>query len=604
MSELKKQSTPIKFFIPLLLTVLFLGSLTLLPNVAYGDDITNTRTLTSSSYDGYIYNTLDDYFHAWIASYGDAVSYSSNTAVVGQDYDDPDYTLYRAFIPFDTSSVPSSATINNATLSIYVSGDDSDTDFNITIQDGQPTYPHLPLQVGDYYYGWYSGGGGSRNTSEIGGVEYFNITLSDTGLTYIQKGGTTKLCLRSSLDIAGTENSGSELIYFYTAEQGSSYAPILYVTYTVSEEDVSTIILHGPYLETGAVYNGTVNATLTYADNATQTYQFDGSDGDADTHYAQSDVVPISVFWNCTTDYSKQRSYHFTEGATSDEVWLHVADVDYETLAQYYASVTDFAGLTSAYVSITKNVGGSVRIIERYPLDVLNNIPFWLIFYNQYKLKLTSDQGTWTWNFPADVVGTKNFVVTKDMVDFNTDNLFNFTCTAARTNSSFIYVYYYDPAGSTISVAINIQYYSAGEYHSAYNESDTGNTFNFTWNGAESLRDYVVDVNATYAETSRQWRFHLTKPETAPFDMSIPLDLFGDWPFEISNGVGIFVVALFFAVFSWRDVEIACGAGCVIAAVLMFVGLLDIPVMAVAMGLFIVVFMYIHKGKQTSRIPP
>jgi hypothetical protein len=73
------------------------------------------------------------------------------------------------------------------------------------IQNGQPTYPHDPVVVGDFSKAFYSGDGGSVASSGVLGGNWTKIDLNATGLTWIQKGAgnKTKLCVRISRDIAG-----------------------------------------------------------------------------------------------------------------------------------------------------------------------------------------------------------------------------------------------------------------------------------------------------------------------------------------------------------------------------------------------------------------
>jgi hypothetical protein len=102
-------------------------------------------------------------------------------------------------------------------------------DFLLTIQNGQPVYPHNPLQTGDYAKSHYSGNGGYLNTVNfVNGRN--NITL--TSLNWINRNGITKLCLRSNRDINGTIPTGNEFVNVYSANAPTyNYVPKLIITY-------------------------------------------------------------------------------------------------------------------------------------------------------------------------------------------------------------------------------------------------------------------------------------------------------------------------------------------------------------------------------------
>jgi hypothetical protein len=116
---------------------------------------------------------------------------------------------------FNTTSLPSNAYLDSATLSLYKKDDYSTTDFDITIQNGQPTYPHDPMQSSDYNKNDYTGNGGSLNTAQFKNG-YNDIRI--TSLNWITKGGTTKLCLRSNRDINGNPPAGNEYVNVYSHE--------------------------------------------------------------------------------------------------------------------------------------------------------------------------------------------------------------------------------------------------------------------------------------------------------------------------------------------------------------------------------------------------
>lgn len=191
-------------------------------------------TVYSSTSDGHIFVLSDVYNTAWTTTSGN-IGATSTFFDVGQYFDgDVEYGIYRGFVFFDTSSIPSSATITLVTLSVYGYIDFSATDFLMTVQNGQPTYPHNPLEAGDYDKVNYSNDGGSLTTVGFKTNGYNIITLNATGRGWVQKGAgaVTKLCLRSSLDIAGTTPTSDERVLVYASEQGVGYQPRLYVEYT------------------------------------------------------------------------------------------------------------------------------------------------------------------------------------------------------------------------------------------------------------------------------------------------------------------------------------------------------------------------------------
>ncbi len=209
-----------------------------------------SETFYSSASDGYIYKTGTNYTTVHNSATG-TVSAAISVFRIGQK--GTSYGVYRAFVFFDTSSIPSNATIISATLSLYGSTDFSDTDFDIIIRNGQPTYPHYPLATGDYYYANCSGDGGTFNTSSFSVSGYNDISLNADGLSWIQKGdgALTKLALTSSRDVSATTPTGNEMVDVKSYES-AGYQPKLVVNYTVSSGN-STHVTSGVKIGNGII---------------------------------------------------------------------------------------------------------------------------------------------------------------------------------------------------------------------------------------------------------------------------------------------------------------------------------------------------------------
>jgi len=158
-----------------------------------------------------------------------------------------EWQVYRSFLTIDTSALPTDAIIIKAVLSIYMNNGfryvTAGSDFNITVQSGQPTYPNIPLVAGDFLHSHYSGDGGKVNTADVVSAKYYDIDLTAVGMKWIKGGEITKLCLRSDADIdeTGLDTGKKAYIYVYTKEAGDAYRAKLTITYAEFASVESTI---------------------------------------------------------------------------------------------------------------------------------------------------------------------------------------------------------------------------------------------------------------------------------------------------------------------------------------------------------------------------
>ena len=197
---------------------------------------------------------------------GDASDYTSTTVNAPYVYaewsvepgPDPDFcntNIARAFVPIDTSSIPSGATISSATFNVYVTAkEDTDNDaeaYITVVQTSQAA--HNTLSNGDYdacgavdnpTEGIDSGQ--RKDITSISTSAYLSFTLNSTGLGWIKKSGETSNCgstagitclgMREGHDATDTRITaftGANSITFYASEQtGTSNDPYLSVTYT------------------------------------------------------------------------------------------------------------------------------------------------------------------------------------------------------------------------------------------------------------------------------------------------------------------------------------------------------------------------------------
>ncbi len=189
-------------------------------------------TVDSSSSDGYLHHSEENYIDTWQATSENGISWTPCYDIfIGQSKVSQTYTINRGYVYFNTSMLPSNMIIHNVTLSLYNAGDNSDTDFNIRVQSGQPDYPKDPLDSTDYNKAYYSNISGTLNTTDL--VEGYNDInlINPNNEEWINLSHWTKLCLRSSRDICALQPTGDEYVDFFSSEQGADFAPRLVIVH-------------------------------------------------------------------------------------------------------------------------------------------------------------------------------------------------------------------------------------------------------------------------------------------------------------------------------------------------------------------------------------
>jgi len=227
---------------------------------------------------------------------------------IGQLKEEDHYYIARAFVYFDTASLPEGITITSVTLKLFGKVDFSDQDFYIQIQNGMPTYPHDPMTQTDYDKNHYSGNGGQLATTNFIVGSYNEITLTSEGRSWINTAGWTKFCLRSSRDINPfNEPTGWEVVGVYSYEKGANYYPELVVTY--EEPPLSLLEQYAPvlYLHPNEdYYNDPINSMLNESDlmllelNGYRDHIQDGPIGESELPGSSAVGVYYLDMWNAT----------------------------------------------------------------------------------------------------------------------------------------------------------------------------------------------------------------------------------------------------------------------------------------------------------------
>lgn len=354
----------------------------------------------------------------------------------------------------------------------------------------------------------------------------------------------------------------------------------------------------GPYYETGLVATIKVRVTAYYDDMNPQSYTLDGTDGVADTVNLPDKATYFS--WNLTSSGNQSRTIWLSSVHETYNVFMpNLADPYY----LYSFTVTDFVGLSNAYLETIVSINSTSQIVERLPLSSVNNLEFWFSWQHYYALRIISDQGTINYgDFQARSETNQNIVLTTDMIPVPTEGL-NITVNALRINATWVQANYTDSQTETNWLTVTIKHKVGYTLVQDYTTNNTGDTQQINWYSASASLDYLVYLVASRDSGELSWSFSTPfyEPDTNPW--AEPLTILGDsLPFPIANIVGFTIVMFFFGMTTYEDRHLGLVVGILVAGFLTYIHWLAIPVTFIALALCLAVFFILSEAKKHERL--
>jgi len=527
--------------------------------------ITKTKVFTSLEYDGFLsadttwYSSYDE---AWSAEQANFFSWGSETIWVGQKYDGY-YYIYRGFLYFDTSSIPDGATILSANLTLYMRLNSTES-FDLIIQNGQPTYPHMPMHTEDYYYIHYTGNGGSISSSEISVVIFdaYNITLTSDALQWINKEGVTKLCLRTSRDINKNEPSDNEYVLIYSFEKGSDYAPKLIIKYSY---EGYKYVFHGPFNEDSGLIEGAVNITVYPQTGSTFSFELNESNP---SYTLELENKPLMFKWTLAYNYTRI----YIPLYNYEEVYVTVPASPY---LDYQVQIIDLLGVTNAYLEARTYMNGTLYTVERRQIPGGGKLPLILTQFKTYYFRIICDQGIIDLGSQTTLSPYEPliFYVTPAQLPREYISYGNITASAIRPNSTCIQIYYNDANERTSQVNITIYSVKNNKLTVEYSQSFEANMILINWKDALPSLDYNVKISVSHADYGQlTWQIPLPAPSTPVNIWDILLGWVCDWPVSPSQIISAFIIFFVITLASYKDAEAGLLLGAITAALLIGLG--------------------------------
>jgi hypothetical protein len=265
-------------FSRILLTIIVITTALFTALVPAGITATTTYYNSKSS-DGYLYRTAINANAgvAWTTARDTATSSgvdatSNNSyarvaaALSGSDYI---AVVTRGGLLFDTSSLPDTAIVSAANVQLYVISKWTDmmasSDINLQCANAH-NKPSDPIVVADFDYTIYPNVCSSVAMSGMSTNAYNTWTLNAAGLAAVSLTSLTRFLVQEEIyDIAdnlpdfGAGAYKYQGISYYNYEAGSSYFPILNITYSIPAVPTVTALSATSIASTGAVLNGLID---------------------------------------------------------------------------------------------------------------------------------------------------------------------------------------------------------------------------------------------------------------------------------------------------------------------------------------------------------
>jgi len=179
------------------------------------------------------------------------------------------FWLFRSFLVWDTSSIPSDAIITAAEILAYVvpTGgirNDYGSSIALDVLYGASAYPHYPIVPADYSKSHYALIIGNAAIPTTANGEWVSIPLNANGIARIEKGtgGKTRFCIRLDRDSENNPPTSDGYIYVKLSFPTEDKQPKLVITYTSSQSLLVSTLAFTDVTKESLTMNGEITSGL------------------------------------------------------------------------------------------------------------------------------------------------------------------------------------------------------------------------------------------------------------------------------------------------------------------------------------------------------
>jgi hypothetical protein len=597
-----------------------------------------------------LYREESTYSAAWGASTADNIQTILRIGV--QYYYDESfgdiYRIGRVALAFNTSSIPDSATITSASLSVvtnYVND-------KLVIQSSS-VYPHYPTVAADYAAANPYTTITTSNLISGSGVNS-TITFSSLGLSYLNTTGISRFLVRTEKEANadGSYYSTSPVItgvsltvtysyvsaYSLAASDDShsvitpsgtfNVAPSASQTFNITTDagyEVFSVTVDG--VNVGAVTSYTFSnisadhtiVVRSMAENA-PIITFNGpysedtglllSENCTVTVYFSNGATPESFILNGAYPFSSNNTIRYYEFTFSDnntrQYWPTeleiVVNVFYtsSSLTTYLINFLDYTGMLKSYpyVSAQYYVNGSLFTVEKRVVDAQNNIYMNLVDGHTYTLVIGDGDVSYIFGdcLMTSITAVQLYLNSADFSE-EVQLMYKYILMDALRDfsSNSLRIIYEDTTSQTVSVLVEIDFKNGTNVFTYTAVSDS---FSLNWTGVIDSEAYQVTLTVTHSSYGElTWKKYFVEQggSTSPFDFSFLGSILG---LDTSYLLPILLIIFVAACFSALNAEVAAVLAVIMGIIFSVMGWLPIPIGALIGAISLAILMALVYNKR------
>lgn len=369
---------------------------------------------------------------------------------------------------------------------------------------------------------------------------------------------------------------------FYLEVWVQSGINVYLMGYSCTSGSVYVFDVFGVYDEYTGEFLQNGNVTVYFDSVTPETFELSGSATVGFTMHPQAVFCDVGVY---------TREYWIESDENNSDIYFFSSSM----LTLYTVVFMDYGNVLNAsdYVNFTRVIGGMERVVEKRRLGYSKQLQIALVYGGAYTIE--TDKAVWD-NMVFAGESTVTVVVRITSFPENVLLGYKYMRIWGQRNETYIVVYYEDTLEKTSSVQLVFTFDNGTEAHSY--EVTGSSSWVYEWGGMDANTSYTLTASINH-ETfgALTWKQYFPRGYSEP---PWNLDFLGDFSFESSAFIPALLIIFTFGSFTVLSVGLGAFAGCAVAALLTYLGWINIPPGMLVTAFFIAFLIGLWEAKRRA----